>query len=119
MLVCLSPCSDLPTGGKGADRPLPAPLALSTSMLANPWPLPVLCLAGLAAPLPTPLLANALFGEEARFCHITLCTSPPVMLLEEVLILGAVLGDEDKIVLAAEGNTVTICIVPPTTTLDE
>ena len=94
VLVHLSPCSDLPTGGEGVDHPLPAPLALSASMPANPWPLPVLHLAGLlTAPLPTPLLANALFGEEAGFCRITLCTSPPVTLLEEVLILGAVLGD--------------------------
>ena len=120
VLVHLSPCSDLPTGGEGADCPLPMPLAPSVSMVANTWPLPVLCLMGLlAAPLPTPLPANTLLGEEAGFHCITLHTSPPVMLLEEVLILGAILGDEDRFVLAAEGNTVTICILSPITTLDE
>ena len=41
------------------------------------------------------------------------------MLLEEVLILGAILGDEDRFVSAVEGNTVTICILSPVTTLDE
>ena len=102
------------------DCPLPAPLTLSTIMPANPWPLPVLWLVGLlTAPLPTPLPTNALFGEEAGFHRITLCTSPPVTLLEEVLILGAILGDEDRFVSAAEGNTVTICILSPDTTLDE
>ena len=120
VLACLSPHSDLPTGGEGMDRPLPAPLALSMSMPANPWPLPVLHLVGfLADPLPTPIPANALFGEEAGFCHITLCTSPPVTLLEEVLILGAILGNEDRVVSAVEGNTVTVGILSPATTLDE
>ena len=120
MLACLSPCCNLPTGGEGADCPLPAPLALSAIMPANPWPLPVLCLVGLlTAPLPTPLPANTLFGEEARSHCITLHTSPPVTLLEEVLILGAILGDEDRVVSAVEGNTVTICILSPVTTLDE
>ena len=80
----------------------------------------MLCLAGLfAAPLPTPLLANTLFGEGAGSHHITLHTSPPVTLLEEVLILGAILGDEDRVVSAVEGNTVTVGILSPTTTLDE
>ena len=101
------------------DCPLPAPLALATSMPANPWPLPVFHLVGfLADPLPTPILANALFGEEARLCRITLCTSPPITLLEEVLILGAVLGNEDRVVSAVEGNTVTVGILSPATTLD-
>ena len=50
---------------------------------------------------------------------ITLRTSPPVTLPEEVLILGAVVGDEDRVVSAVEGNTVTICILSPITTLDE
>ena len=40
------------------------------------------------------------------------------MLLEEVLILGAVVADEDRVVSAADGNTV-ICILSPVTTLDE
>ena len=41
------------------------------------------------------------------------------MLLEEVLILGAVIDDEDKVVSAADGNTVIICILSPVTTLEE
>ena len=41
------------------------------------------------------------------------------MLLEEVLILGAVVADEDRVVSAADGNTVVICILSPITTLDE
>ena len=120
VLACLSPCSDLPTSGKGMDHPQPAPLALSMSMPANPWPLPVLHLVGFFAdPLPTPIPANALFGDEVGCCRITLCTSPPVTLLEEVLILGAILGDEDRVVSAAEENTVTVGILSPATTLDE
>ena len=108
-------------GGKGMDRPLPAPFPpLSTSMLANPWPLLVLRLAGLLVdPLPTPTPANALLGDEVGCCHITLRTSSPVTLLEEVLILGAILGDEDRVVSAAEEDTVTVGTLPPTTTLDE
>ena len=89
-------------------------------MLANTWPLPAFCLASLLAdPLPTPAPANVLFGDDGGCCHITLCTSPPVMLLEEVLILGAVLGDEDRVVSAVEEYTVTMGSLPPTTTLDE
>ena len=41
------------------------------------------------------------------------------MLLEEVLILGAVVADEDRVVSAADGNTVIICILSPITTLVE
>ena len=41
------------------------------------------------------------------------------MLLEEVLILGAVVADEDRVVSAADGNTVVICILSPITTLDK
>ena len=89
-------------------------------MPANPWPLPVLCFTGLlTVPLPTPLPANTLFGEGAESCHITLQTSPPITLLEEVLILGAVIDNEDKVVSAADGNTVIICILSPVTTLEE
>ena len=74
-------------------------------MPANTWPLLVFQLAGLLAdPLPTPAPANVLFGDEGGCCHITLCTSPPVTLLEEVLILGAILGDEDRVVSAAGGG---------------
>ena len=118
--ACLLPCSGLPTGGEGMDRPLPAPFPpLSTSMPANPWPVLALCLVGLLIdPLPTPTPANALLGDKVRCCHITLCTSSPVMLLEEVLILGAILGDEDRVVLAAEEDTVTVGTLPPTTILE-
>ena len=38
-------------------------------------------------------------------------------LLEEVLTLGAVVGDEDRVVSAVDANTVTICIFSPVTTL--
>ena len=89
-------------------------------MLANTWPLPAFHLAGLLAdPLPTPAPANVLFGDEGGCCHITLHTSPLVTLLEEVLILGAVLGDEDRVVSAAEEDTVTVGTLLPATTLDE
>ena len=57
--------------------------------------------------------------EEAGSHHITLQTSPSTTLLEEVLILGAVVADEDRVVSAADGNTVVICILSPITTLDE
>ena len=89
-------------------------------MSTNTWPLPAFCLAGLLAdPLLTPAPANVLFGDEGGCCHITLHTSPPVTLLEEVLILGAILGDEDRVVSAVEEDTVTMGTLPPTTTLDE
>ena len=45
--------------------------------------------------------------------------SPPVTLLQEVLILGAILGDEDRVVSAAEEDTVTVGTLLPTTTQDE
>ena len=41
------------------------------------------------------------------------------MLLEEVLILGAILGDEDRVVSATEEDTVTVGTLLPATTLDE
>ena len=89
-------------------------------MSTNTWPLPAVCLAGLLTdPLPTPAPANALFGGECGCCQITLHTSPPVTLLQEVLSLGAVLGDEDRVVSAAEEDTVTVGTLPPTTTWDE
>ena len=45
--------------------------------------------------------------------------SPPVTLLQEVLILGAVIGDADRVVSAAEEDTIMMGILPPTTTWDE
>ena len=36
-----------------------------------------------------------------------------------MLILGAVVADEDRVVSAADGNTVVICILSPITTLDK
>ena len=45
--------------------------------------------------------------------------SPPVTLLHEVLILGAVLGDADRVVSARAEDTVTVGILPPATTWDE
>ena len=79
----------------------------------------MLCLVGLLIdPLPAPTPASTLFGDEVRYWCITLCTSSPVTLLEEVLILGALLGDEDRVVSAAEESTVTVGILLPTTTLD-
>ena len=131
--TCLPLCSGLPTGGEGTDCPLPAPFPLSlaansqplfpplsASMSTNTWPLPAVCLAGLLAdPLPTPAPTNVLFGGECGCCQITLCMSPPVMLLQEVLSLGAILGDEDRVVSAVEEDTVTVGTFPPTTTQDE
>ena len=69
-------------------------------------------------PLPVPAPTNALLGDEVGCCHITLHTSPPVTLLEEVLILGAILGDEDRVVSAVEESRVTMGTLSPTTTLD-
>ena len=131
--ACLPLCSGLPTGGEGMDCPLPAlvPLSLaansqplfpplSASMLTNTWPLPALPLVGLLAdPLPTPTPANVLLDGECGCCQITLCMSPPVTLLQEVLILGAILGNADRVVLAVEEDMVTVGILLPTTTWDE
>ena len=89
-------------------------------MSTNTWPLPAVRLAGLLTdPLPTPAPANALFGGECRCCQITLRTSPPVTLLQEVLSLGAILGDEDRVVSAVEEDTVTVGTLLPATTRDE
>ena len=89
------------------------------SILANTWPLLPLALMGfLADPLPTPAPANALFGEECRHCQITLCTFP-VTLPQEVLILGAVIGNANRVVSTVAEDTVTVGILPPATTQDE
>ena len=45
--------------------------------------------------------------------------SPPVTLPQEVLILGAVIGDADRFVSTAAEDTVTVGILPPATTQDE
>ena len=45
--------------------------------------------------------------------------SPPVTLPQKVLILGAVIGDADRVVSAAAEDTVNVGIFPPTTTWDE
>ena len=45
--------------------------------------------------------------------------SPPVTLLQEVLILGAVLGDANRVVSAVAEDTVTVGTLPHTTTQDE
>ena len=76
------------------------------SFFANPWP------------LQTPAPANALFGEECRHCQITLHTSLPATLAQEVLTLGAIVGKADRVISAAEEETVTVGIFPPTTTQD-
>ena len=76
------------------------------SFLANPWL------------LPTPAPANTLFGEECGCCQITLCTSLPATLAQEVLTLGAVVGEADRVISTADEETVTIGIISPTTTLD-
>ena len=81
------------------------------SILANTWPLLPLALTGfLADPLPTPAPSNTLFGEECRCCWITLCMSSPVTLPQEVLILGAVVGDANRVVSTAAEETVTVAI---------
>ena len=77
------------------------------SLLANSWP------------LPTPAPANTLFWEECGHCQITLCTSLPATLAQEVLTLGTVVGEADRVVSAADEETVTVGIIPPATTQDE
>ena len=90
------------------------------SILTNIWPLLPLTLVGfLADPLPTPAPANVLFHEECGYCQITLHMSPCVTLPQEVLILGTVLGNADRVVSAAAEDTVTVSILPTATTWDE
>ena len=90
---------------EGTDWPLPMPAF--TSFLASSWP------------LPTPAPINAVFGEESGHCWITLCTSPPTTLAEEVLTLGVNLGEADRIVSGVDEETVIVGIIPPATTQDE
>ena len=70
-------------------------------------------------PLLTPAPANTLFGEECRCSQITLHTSLPPTLAQEVLTLGAIVGEADKVISAADEEIVTVGIIPPTTTWDE
>ena len=82
-----------------------------TSFLASTWP------------LPTPAPINAAFGEESGCCWITLHTSLPVtlaeeVLTEEVLTLGVNLGEADRVISTAD-ETIIVGIIPPTTTRDE
>ena len=67
------------------------------------WPLPTAVFTSFLAitlPQPTPAPINAIFGDVSEHCWIILCTSPPVTLAEEVLILGVNLGKADCYVLA-------------------
>ena len=73
----------------------------------------------LADPLPTPAPANVLFGGKCGHCQITLCTSPPVTLPQEVLILGAMSGNADRVVSTVAEDTVTVGILLSATTWDE
>ena len=85
------------------------------SISANIWPLLLLALASFFAdPLPTPAPAYALFGEECGCCRVTLCTSPPATLAQKVLTLGAIVDEADRVVSAAEEETVTVGILLPT-----
>ena len=108
-LVLVSMCPLCSSGlialGKGMDWPLPTPAFMS--FLASTWPLPI----------PAPI--NTVFGEESGCCWITLHTSPPVTLAEEVLTLGVNLGEADRVVSTADEETLIVGIIPPTTTQDE
>ena len=89
------------------------------SISANIWPLPLLAVASFFAdPLPTPAPANDLFGEECGCCQVTRCTSPPATLAQEVLTLGAIVGEANRVISAAEEETVTVGILLPATTRD-
>ena len=118
VFACLSFSSGLLTGGEGTDCPLlllapasfpanvwPLPVPVLASILANTWPRLPLALTGLLAdPLPTPAPANALFGDECGHWWITLHTSS-VTLPQEVLILGAIFGNTNRVVSAAEEDS--------------
>ena len=103
--VCPLHSSGLVALDERMDWPLPMPAFMS--FLASTWP------------LPTPAPINAVFGEESGCCWITLCTSPPATLAEEVLTLGVILGEADRVVSTADEETIIVGIIPPTTTQDE
>ena len=50
---------------------------------------------------------------------ITLCTSLPTVLVEEVLTLGLNLGKADRVVSATEEEMVIVGTIPPITMWDE
>ena len=70
-------------------------------------------------PHPTPAQTNALFAELEGCCWITLCTSLPTVLVEEVLTLGLDLGEADRVVSTAEEEMVIVGTIPPITMWDE
>ena len=70
-------------------------------------------------PHPTPAQTNVLFAEVGGCCWITLHTSLPTVLVEEVLTLGLDLGEADRVVSAADEEMVIVGTIPPITTWDE
>ena len=103
--ACSPHCSGLIALDVGTGQPLQMPAF--TSFLASTWP------------LPTPAPINALFGEESGHCWITLHTSPPTTLADEVLTLGVDLAKADRIVSTVDKETIIVSIIPPTTTQNE
>ena len=100
--TCLR-CSSGPIAlDEGMDQPLPMPAFMSFLAITLPQP----------APAPT----NTIFSEVSGHCWITLCTSPPATLAEEVITLGVDLGEADRVVSAADKETVIVDIIPPVTT---
>ena len=70
-------------------------------------------------PHPTPAQTNALFAEVGGCCWITLHTSLPTVLVEEVLTLGLELGKADRVVSTADEEMVIVGTIPPITMQDE
>ena len=128
-LVLASACplssSGLIALDEGMDWPLSMPAFMS--FLASTWPLPTPAFMSFLAgtwPLLTPAPINAAFGEESGHCWITLHTSLPVtlaeeVLTEEVLTLGVDLGEADRVVSTADEETIIVGIILPATTWDE
>ena len=114
--------------GRGISTLVPTSMSLlhSSGPIAldegTDWPFPTpTFMSFLAITLPQPTLApiNTIFGEASGCCWITLCTSPPATLAEEVLTLGVDLGEADRVVSTADDETVIVGIIPPMTTQDE
>ena len=86
------------------------------------WPLPMstfMSFLAITSPQPTLALTNTVFGEVSGHCWITLHTSLPAALAEEVLTLGVDLGEADRVVSTTDKETVIVGIIPPATTQDE